>query len=124
MRAQRLLKEAPEVEGSAEDLGGGAHREQAVAVDDLETRVELVGCGRLHLGDEEARVVVAHDQRCAFGQRCQQSASSAELGLDVWKVDDVLVGEVPRVGTHPVQDELVEPVARPRVAEPQGLEHD
>ena len=78
----------------------------------------------MHFGNEEARIVVAHDHTSFAGERFDQPATGTWLWLDVWVVDDALVAEVLPMCAHPIEDETVKPIAGPWIAGSQRLDDD
>ncbi len=115
---------ATEVKGSTKDSVGRPHWQEAVAVHNLESGVQLRSGRLLHLRNEERWVVVAHNDASFFRERCQKTAPVPPGRLDIWEVHCVLAPKVPRVRTHSVEDELMSPVARPSVADAKGFEND
>ncbi len=121
--AQALLKVEPERGCGGEDALGGAHRVQAVAVDRLHPHRAPRGRRRDHARQEERGEVVGDHHHGALRERREEPAPCAGRRLDVRVVAHLRSSEATPVVGHAVDDEAMEPVARPRVAGAERLEH-
>ena len=59
-----------------------------------------------------------------FRESGEKASTRAELRLDIGDVHDVLLREIVGVRSHPIEDELMQAVARPRIPEPKRFEND
>jgi hypothetical protein len=118
-----LLEKPPKRVRSRELAVGGRHRQHAIAVDGLEENRDFRGGGGHHRGEEERRIVVG-DDNCRIGSKgLQEPVSGTVIRLYVWYVGDVAPFKRGRRIGHAVDDEPVEPVARPRIVATEGLEN-
>jgi hypothetical protein len=122
MGRQGSLEEAAEGVRRPEHPTGRPHGEETVAIDGLEPDRQSPPRRLDHAGHEEAREVVGDHDRRPGGERLQQAPPRTGLGLDVGIVEDAPMPETAGVVGHSVEHEAVEPVARPRIADPEGLE--
>jgi hypothetical protein len=102
--------------------GNRRHGQQAVAVHRLEADAEPRARRRHHAGQEEGRVVVGDHHRGPAAEGLEQAIAGTALGLDVGVVDHRSPAEAAAIVVHAVEDEPVEPVARPGVVAAQRLQ--
>ena len=122
VRSQVLLQESPEVDRPCEHLLGGAHRQQAIAVDDFELHVDAPRYCSHHARQEEARELIGDQAAGALCQGLQHAFARPRFRLNVWQVGDAGAPKQFLVVLHALQDKRVQPIARPLVAATQRLE--
>jgi hypothetical protein len=120
----RLLQVPTKRRGSRERLVSGAQRQDAIAVNLLEADRQLRPGGRDHARQEEPRLLVSDHQARSPGERGKQPRALARHWLDVRQIRDLRSGERARVVGHALEHERMHPIAGPRIARAQRLEHD
>src|SRR5262245_44112949 len=83
MLAQSSLQKSPEVDGPRKGLVCGSHRQQAIGIDELESRWNLCGGRRDHARQEKARIVITDDDTSFRRERRQQASSLSYRRLDI-----------------------------------------
>ena len=108
--------------GGREGLTGRRERDQTVGVDRLHQHRHPSRRRGDHPRQKEGRVVIGDDHRRVGCETLEQAAAGAGFGLDVGQVRHAAGQKSGRVVSHPVEQEAVQPLAGPGIADPNRFE--
>ncbi len=117
-----FLQQAAKGVGARVVLACDLQGQQAVAVDHVEARGELVRRRGTHTRQEKGGTVVAHHDAGRFGEGAKQALAGSRFGLHVGEVGDAPLREFGGIVPHAFDQEGVQAIAGPGIVAAQWLE--